>query len=139
MNTPESRRRRYTAYYNQIRCTLRKLATLFDAMKAVGTYEEAIILVHGDHGSRIALIDPTAENLSRLTPEDYIDSFSTLFAAKVPGLAPGVEAGASPISAILPYLLGGPHAPSHLLARSEAYFATSDETFVKSPIVLKAP
>ena len=139
MNTPESRRRRYTAYYDQIRCTLRKLAALFDAMKAAGSYEEAIILIHGDHGSRIALIDPTVENLSRLTPDDHIDSFSTLFAAKVPDLAPGVEAGASPISAILPYLLGVPGATPRSLAQPEACFVTDDETCVQSPIVLKAP
>ena len=139
MNTPESRRVRYTAYYDQIRCTLRKLTTLFDAMKAAGSYEKAIILIHGDHGSRIALIDPTAENLSRLTPDDHIDSFSTLFAAKVPGLAPGIEAGASPISAILPYLLGVPDAPPRLLESPEAYFAADDESHVLSPIVLEAP
>lgn len=139
VNTPESRRRRYTAYYDQIRCTLRKLATLFDAMKAAGSYEKAIILIHGDHGSRIALIDPTAENLSRLTPDDHIDSFSTLFAAKVPGLAPGIEDGASPISAILPYLLGVTDPPPRLLEHPEAYFATDDETYVKFPIMLEAP
>lgn len=139
MNTPESRRHRYAAYYDQIRCTLRKLAALFDAMKAAGTYEEAIILVHGDHGSRIALNDPTAENLSRLTPDDHIDNFSTLFAAKLPGLAPGIEAGSSPISAILPDLFGLSDAPSRLPAQPEAYFATDDDTYVKSPIVLEAP
>jgi hypothetical protein len=138
-NTPDSRRVRYVAYYDQIRCTLRNLTKLFDAMKAAGSYEKAIILIHGDHGSRIGLIDPTAENISRLTPGDYIDSFSTLFAAKVPGLAPGIDADVSPISAILPNLLGVPDVPPRLLASPEAYFAANDETYVLSPIVLKAP
>jgi len=138
VNTPESRRRRYGAYYDQIRCTLRKLAVLFDAMKAAGTFEKAIIVVHGDHGSRITLADPTAENMSRLTPDDYIDDFSTLFAAKMPGLAPGVEAGASPISATLPYMfdLTG---PAKLSAQPEAYLAKNDGTYIKAPINLAAP
>ncbi len=139
MNTPESRRVRYAAYYDQIRCTLRKLTTLFDAMKAAGSYETAIILIHGDHGSRIGLIDPTAENLSRLTPDDYIDSFSTLFAAKVPGLTPGIDAEASPISVILPNLLDVPDAPPRFPAQPEACFTAGDETCVNAPIVLEAP
>ena len=108
-------------------------------MKAAGVYDEAIIIVHGDHGARIALADPTAENLSRLTADDHIDNFSTLFAAKVPGLAPGIESGTAPISAILPYLFGDLDVPPPIQKRAEAYFVTDDDAYVKSPITLNAP
>ena len=108
-------------------------------MKAAGTYEKAIVIVQGDHGSRITLADPTAENMSRLTPDDHVDDFSTLFAAKMPGLTPGVETGASPLSAILPYLFGIPGAPPLLPDRPEVYFTRDDGTYVKAPIDLTAP
>jgi hypothetical protein len=57
----------------------------------------------------------------------------------MPGLAPGVEAGPLPISTILPYLLGIPDAPAHSGVGPEAYFATDEQTYVKSPIVIEVP
>ena len=47
-----------------------------------------LIVVQGDHGSRIWLHNPIAANKDSLLPSDYANSFSTLFAVK----APGVEA-----------------------------------------------
>jgi len=133
---PESRRRRYAAYYDQIRCTLRRLTVLFDAMKAAGSYDDAIIIIHGDHGSRIVQVEPTAENISQLTSEDHRDSFSTLFAAKMPGLAAGTDATVAPISVILPYLLGDFSGPLFSFPNTEAYFASKSGAYVKSPIIL---
>ena len=47
--------------------------------------------MHGDHGSRITVTDPRDENRDRLTAEDLVDGFSTLFAVKAPRHAPGYD------------------------------------------------
>ena len=62
-----------------------------DALKTRGTFEDAIIIVHGDHGSRIVLVEPRTENKDRLSRQDFYDAFSTLYAVKLPGTAPGYD------------------------------------------------
>lgn len=102
-NTPGSRRARYTDYFDQIRCTMRKLQSLFDAMKEKGTFDQAIIIIHGDHGARITRIEPEAGNANQMTGDDYIDSYSTLFALKAPGVTPGTDERMAPLTRLLAY------------------------------------
>ncbi len=92
-NSAESRARRYALYFGQVRCVHRKLAALFEAMRQQGVFERATVVVQGDHGSRISLVDPAPENAHRLSAGDLVDNFSTLFAVRKPDLAPGVEEG----------------------------------------------
>ncbi|NKB58335.1 MAG: hypothetical protein GKS00_18575 [Alphaproteobacteria bacterium] len=105
-NSDASRRQRYVEYFDQIRCTMRELEALFDVMKRNGTYERAVIVVHGDHGSRINVVEPNAANASKMTADDYIDGYSTLFALKAPGLTPGVDSRMLPLSRLLAFALG---------------------------------
>jgi hypothetical protein len=90
-NTPDSRRARYEEFISQDRCALLKLQELMAAIKRRKDYEDAIIIVHGDHGSRITLVEPRLENKDRLSRQDYFDAFSTLYAVKAPGIAPGYD------------------------------------------------
>lgn len=90
-NTPQSRDRRYRLYFDQVRCTYKKLAALFNAMREDGTFGEATIVVHGDHGSRIALTEPHAAAADGVSDTDLIDAFSVLFAVKTPGAGRGDE------------------------------------------------
>ena len=90
-NTPTSRVRRYMHYFEQIRCTYRLLDGLFAEMRANGSFDSATIFVHGDHGSRIALHDPTFELAALLSARDIVDGYSTLYAVRMPGLAPSVS------------------------------------------------
>ncbi|MFQ6017418.1 MAG: hypothetical protein ACE5KF_04425 [Kiloniellaceae bacterium] len=90
-NTPGSRAVRYRWYFDQVRCVHRKLAALFAAMKETGVFEHATIVVHGDHGSRIALLESNIRFADRLSETDLIDNHSTLFAVRAPGLAPGYD------------------------------------------------
>jgi hypothetical protein len=60
-------------------------------MQAAGIYDDSIIVVHGDHGSRIAINEPTANNQHVLTTQDLVDGFSTLFAMKLPGKPGGYD------------------------------------------------
>jgi arylsulfatase A-like enzyme len=90
-NTPETRVERYDAYLDQVECVINQLASIFDTMREAGTYRDALIIVHGDHGSRINLIDPSIDAIDRMADSDFLDAFSTLFAIKVPGIEPGYD------------------------------------------------
>ncbi|RIK99778.1 MAG: hypothetical protein DCC71_19805 [Proteobacteria bacterium] len=84
-NTAATRRERYPLYLAQVACTQRRVGRLLDALEQAGVYERAIVVVHGDHGSRLDTGPPVAANAPTLTAADLIDGFSTLFAAKLPG------------------------------------------------------
>ncbi|MGH6922685.1 MAG: hypothetical protein ACRED5_02850 [Propylenella sp.] len=90
LSTQAERRAAYRIYFDQLVCTQRQMAALFDRLKRLGVYDEATIIVHGDHGSRIAertVHMPT----DSLTERDLLDHFTTLLAIKAPGVEAGVE------------------------------------------------
>lgn len=83
-NSVGTRAVRYLRYLPQAKCALQEVGRLFDRMRRLDLYDDAIIIVHGDHGSRISLHSEHQINRDKLTPEDYRDLFSTLFAIKLP-------------------------------------------------------
>jgi hypothetical protein len=91
----------YALYFEQLRCTMRRLQRFFDRLKAAGKYEDATIIVHGDHGSRIFTTAPRAHNVSELTPQDFHDGFATLFAIRSPAFAPGQDEATAAVSQLL--------------------------------------
>lgn len=107
-NSAASRAQRYARYFEQIRCTQVLVNGLFEAMREAGVWRTAIVIVHGDHGSRIVRRLPVQQNAASLTATDLKDAFSTLFAAKLPGQAPGVVRDARPLQALLADALGLP-------------------------------
>ena len=90
-NTPPTRRVRYQRYFEQTRCLYRKLDAFFESMRRSGRFADAVIIVQGDHGSRIPLDDPDLGRTQPLGDGDKVDSFSTLFAVKAPSIAPGYD------------------------------------------------
>ena len=100
-NTAESREERYRLYLQQLQCLYVRLDQLFRQMQAAGIFENSIIILHGDHGSRIGLHDPYVENLDVLSKEDYTDAFSTLFAVKLPGKPGGYDLSIHPLEYLL--------------------------------------
>lgn len=90
-NTPEYWAFRYHAYLEQVRCIHAKLGEIFDVMHERGTYERSTIIIHGDHGSRIGTFHVNANNEKTITERDLIANYSTLFAVKKAGLAPGED------------------------------------------------
>jgi hypothetical protein len=60
-------------------------------MRAARIYDDSIIILHGDHGSRIGINEPTSKNQHTLTKQDLVDGFSTLFAMKLPGRPGGYD------------------------------------------------
>jgi hypothetical protein len=83
-NTEDSRKTHYQEYFKQVQCIYTKLDELFEKMDHAGIFENAVIAIHGDHGSRIVKREPTIENEHELSREDIVDAYSTLFAVKFP-------------------------------------------------------
>jgi len=81
---------RYKAYFKQIGCTLKLLDEWLVALKKSGTLDSAIVIVHGDHGSLISASEVYSEFAAQISDRDIIDSYSTLFAIKAPGLNGGL-------------------------------------------------
>jgi Sulfatase len=111
VNSADSRAERYRHYYGQIRCQQALLGRLFAALKAAGAWDSALVVVHGDHGSRIFRNLPTARNAARLTREDLNDGYSTLFALRKPGVEPGIAPGMRPLQELLAEAFGVPMKP----------------------------
>jgi hypothetical protein len=83
-NSQESRALRYALYLEQVSCAHRRLARLLQAMDDVGILERALVIVHGDHGSRIFMAPLDARAGELITDGDFLDAFSTLFAVRFP-------------------------------------------------------
>ncbi len=96
VNTPEGRTLRYQRYGEQLSCTRRWIQRLLDAVPAA-LRDEAVVIVHGDHGSRIAL------ERARETPRhsDDIDNYSTLFAVRSPRLSSGHDGRQASLACLL--------------------------------------
>ncbi len=88
-------------YFEQVECAMTSMGQIFESMKAAGIYEKSIIVVHGDHGSRIGKFRPEYKNLALLTPAEYRANFSTLFAVKFPGGEGKVDNRVLPLSTLL--------------------------------------
>jgi hypothetical protein len=132
-NSAASRAERYGRYFDQVRCQQALLGRLFEAMKAADVWRDAIVVVHGDHGSRIVQNMPSAGNAARLTRGDFNDAFSTLFAVRAPGLEAGLVEGQRPLQELLGEAFGLP--VRRLSPR--VYLATDDmRTLVPRDIAL---
>jgi len=96
-NTLDSRRVRYPLYLEQLDCTQKLVSRMLDALVEAGVYDQSIVMVHGDHGSRIDTVPPVSPFLDELRPQDYVDAFSTLFVAKLPGVPGGTDRRVLPL------------------------------------------
>lgn len=86
---PEAREK---AYADQVRCLQKKLGAMLDALDRTPAGREAIVLLHGDHGSRISPIAPYLGGPT-LTKRELLMSYSAFFGIRVPGEAPGEVGG----------------------------------------------
>jgi sulfatase-like protein len=100
MNVPEGRAERYRAYFQQMLCAQKKLDALIAAIPP-SLRQDAIIIVQGDHGSRISLVDPTTVAKVEPSASDYADMFSTLFAVRSPSIGHGYDTRVTPITCLL--------------------------------------
>jgi hypothetical protein len=95
---------RQAAYFEQIRCLTKKLDTLLGTLAGSPQGKRAIVVLHGDHGSRITRLDPLLENEGQYTDRDLIDGYATLFAVRAPAISPGYEDKRVPVARLLEVL-----------------------------------
>jgi hypothetical protein len=99
-NVPDSRGERYRAYFQQLLCAQKKVGELIASIPPA-LRQDAVIIVQGDHGSRISLVDPSTKAEVKLVASDYADAFSTLFAVRSSSIERGYDERLTPITCIL--------------------------------------
>jgi arylsulfatase A-like enzyme len=108
-NTADSRVRKYELYAQQTRCLLTLIDRLLDDLDSRGLLDNAIVVVNGDHGSRIPEHFPSGATLTKglLTDSDFSDTFSTLYAIRAPGVPSGYDDAPLSLVQLLNHHLGG--------------------------------
>jgi hypothetical protein len=79
------------AYGKQVRCAHRILARVIDAVDRTTGRDNAIIIVHGDHGSRMYPRRPLSDSLEGYTKRELNSSFATLLAIRRPHVPPALH------------------------------------------------
>jgi hypothetical protein len=90
------KRERVAAYLEQVGCLNRKLEAVIEA---VG--KDAIVIVQGDHGYRIADVEPGVDALGKFSDRDLVASHSAIFAVRAPGVKASYDHRALPTAEIL--------------------------------------
>jgi hypothetical protein len=83
-----------------MQCAYKDLARLLEAIPEE-LKRDAVVILHGDHGSRINIIAPDLDNRQRLMPNDLSDGFSALLAVKGPAVPAGDDGGAVSVGCVL--------------------------------------
>lgn len=73
-------------YEEQALCSARQIEKLLDVLKQSPAADNFVMIVHGDHGSRLTQVDPSYERRASIRPDDIIASYSTLFAVRIGGM-----------------------------------------------------
>lgn len=75
-------RKSYEKYFHQATCTHKRIDSFFNELKKKGLFDQSIIILLGDHGTRIATHELRSENIKKLVERDFVDGFSTFLAIK---------------------------------------------------------
>ncbi len=94
----EERRR---TYIEQDRCALRKLDELIRAFEQSPGGRAGIIIIHGDHGSRIMRVPPVTDVTGQFKDDDVIAAHATLFTVRGPRTRPRYDETPQAITALL--------------------------------------
>jgi hypothetical protein len=98
---------------------------------------DAIVIIHGDHGSRITLIEPQLPGATRMSPADFADSYSTLFAVRSTQLAAGYDRRLMPITCLLRSLVQTEFRSVSAIegcVTTPTVFISADDRFVATPL-----
>ncbi len=83
----ERRRDYYNRYLGQVRCVGTRLDSFMAAIGQSENFRDAVIIIHGDHGSRIS----SGDTLEDYSQRDFVDNYATFFAVRSPAVQPGVD------------------------------------------------
>jgi len=104
-NDEASRAVRYPLYLDQLICANYTLHDILENLSTRPWWDDAIILVHGDHGSRIDTGPPIVTFIDDISDQDFMDAFSTLFVLKRPGLNAGYDRRQLPLGHLFEQLV----------------------------------
>ena len=76
------RAERYRRYLSQLQCIYRKLDDLLNVLRQAGILEQAVIVLQGDHGSRISTLPTLRHQDHPQWTRMLRDHYSTLFAVR---------------------------------------------------------
>lgn len=96
---------RYAAYFDQVQCATAKVAELLAAVGQSPAAGKTVIIIHGDHGSRIMHMEPTVENDGKFSGRDLVDGHAAFFAVLAPGIGPGYDKSRYPLRILLDALV----------------------------------
>lgn len=85
-NDTTSRALRYPLYLEQLECTHTRIMDLVETWSSRDWWDDALVVIHGDHGSRLDRGPPQAGIVEMMTGEDFLDAYATFFAVKRSGL-----------------------------------------------------
>jgi hypothetical protein len=85
------------SYAGQVRCAHKVLAEVLDAIDRTAGSDNSIVIVHGDHGSRIGTRGPPGESLQSVSADLLNANYSTLLAVRRPGVPSAVHAEPVPV------------------------------------------
>jgi hypothetical protein len=88
-------------YYEQVRCTSLQMRMLVDAVDRSPAGSNSVIIIHGDHGSRMSGIGAENQSSRNFDDSDMIPVFSTIFAVRGPGVIPGYSERHQAVAALL--------------------------------------
>jgi len=97
---PETTDMRHSLYADQVRCTMVLIDKLLKTLDNSSAGRGAIVILHGDHGSRNDSQMPDASN-PRKSARSFATTYSTLFAVRAPGIEPGLISGRAPLEELI--------------------------------------
>lgn len=83
----DKRRGFYEGYFAQLGCVQSKLDEFMTAIRQSENFRDAVIIIHGDHGSRIS----SGNVLEDYTRRDFVDNYATFFAVRSPAAPAGLD------------------------------------------------
>lgn len=92
-------------YHQQVGCVYRVLEKIMDGINASGLGDRFIVILQGDHGSRIQSPLPRTGNTAKPSSYTFRQNYSTLLAVKAPGIAPGYSDARRAIQEIIKTLV----------------------------------
>jgi arylsulfatase A-like enzyme len=112
-NDDASRGLRYPLYLDQLICTNNTVQHLLEKLSHQPWWDDAIVVVHGDHGSRIDRGPPRFPTVQDMVAQDFMDAFATLFAIKHPDIPAGYDRRQLPVGHLFQRMVRDGRDPGH--------------------------
>lgn len=77
----------YKEYFSQSNCVFNKLTQLLEVIGKLDKFNDATIIIHGDHGSRISV----GNHVEDYSQRDFVDNYATFYAIRAPDITTGYD------------------------------------------------